>query len=66
MKKTSLIFLVILNILASQSILLVKGSTEWSGTVSTTSYHWKTSSSQFSKVGLYLDIDPKLTHNRSL
>jgi hypothetical protein len=55
MKRTHIIFIVIFGILTSQSILFVKGYTEWSTSISTSQYNWKSTLNQFSGTGLYSD-----------
>lgn len=57
MKRTHCIFILIFGILASQSIILVEGSTEWSASVSTSIFNWKSTLNQFSDTGLYPDGD---------
>ncbi|KKM00178.1 hypothetical protein LCGC14_1807020 [marine sediment metagenome] len=39
------------------SVLFIEGSTQWSETVSTGSYHWKSTSNQLSSVGLYIESE---------
>lgn len=55
MKKTHYIVIVIFGILISQSIMLVEGSTEWSASISTSPYHWKSTLNKFSDADLYPD-----------
>lgn len=55
MKRTHFISIVIFGILTSQSIMLVEGSTEWSASVSTSIFNWKSILNQFSDTGLYPD-----------
>ncbi len=57
MKRTHYIFIVIFGILASQSIMLVGGSTEWIASISTSHYNWKSTLNQFSGTDLYPDGD---------
>ena len=51
MKRTHCIFLVIFGILTTQSIKFVVGSTEWSDSVSTTNYNWKSTLNKLSGTG---------------
>ena len=51
MKRTHCIFLVIFGILTFQSIKFVVGSTEWSDSVSTTNYNWKSTLNKLSGTG---------------
>ncbi|KKK43416.1 hypothetical protein LCGC14_1010740 [marine sediment metagenome] len=55
MKRTHCIFLVIFGILISQSIMRVEGSTEWSASISTSTFHWKSTLNQLSGTWLYSD-----------
>ncbi len=57
MKRTYCIFIVISGILTSQLIMFVEGSTEWSSSVSTSIFNWKSTLNQFSDTGLYPDGD---------
>ena len=51
MKRTYYIYIAIFGILMSQSILLVKGSTEWSASISTSHYNWKSTLNKLSGTG---------------
>ena len=55
MKRTYYIYIAIFGILTSQSIILVEGSTEWSASISTSHYNWKSTLNQFSDTDLYSD-----------
>ena len=55
MKRTHFISIVIFGILTSQSIMLVGGSTEWSASISTSYYNWKSTLNKFSDTDLYPD-----------
>ena len=55
MKRTHCIFIVIFGILTTQSIMLVEGSTEWSASISTSTFNWKSTLNQFSDTDLYPD-----------
>ena len=55
MKRTHYIFIVIFGILTTQSIMLVEGSTEWSASISTSYYNWKSTLNKFSDTDLYPD-----------
>jgi len=55
MKRTHYIFIVIFGILTTQSIIIVEGSTEWSASISTSTFNWKSALNQFSNTGLYSD-----------
>jgi len=55
MKRTHYIFLVIYGILTSQFIIFAKCSTEWSVSISTSTFHWKSTLNQLSGTGLYSD-----------
>ncbi len=57
MKRTHCYFILIVGILISQSIMLVEGSTEWSASVSTSTFNWKATLSQLRDNGLYRDWD---------
>ena len=57
MKRTYYIYIAIFGILTSQSIILVEGSTEWSASISTSHYNWKSTLNQFSDTDLYPDGD---------
>ncbi len=47
----------IFGFLTSQSIILVGGSTEWTASISTSHYNWKSTLNQFSDTNLYPDGD---------
>ena len=55
MKRTHYIFLVIFGILTSQFIIFAKCSTEWTASISTSHYNWKSTLNQFSDTDLYPD-----------
>ena len=57
MKRTHYILIVIFGFLTSQSIILVGGSTEWTASISTSHYNWKSTLNQFSDTNLYPDGD---------
>ena len=57
MKRTHYIFLVIFGILTSQFIIFAKCSTEWTASISTSHYNWKSTLNQFSDTDLYPDGD---------
>ena len=57
MKRTYYIYIAIFGILTSQSIILVEGSTEWSASISTSHYNWKSTLNQFSDTRLYPEGD---------
>jgi len=57
MKRTYYIYIAIFGILTSQSIILVGGSTEWTASISTSHYNWKSTLNQFSDTGLYPEGD---------
>jgi len=48
---------VVFGILMSQLIMLVGGSTEWTASISTSYYNWKSTLNQFSDTGLYPEGD---------
>ncbi len=57
MKRTHCIFIVIFGILTTQSIMFVEGSTEWSASISTSPFNWKSTINQFSGTELYPETE---------
>ncbi|GAI94908.1 unnamed protein product, partial [marine sediment metagenome] len=55
MKRTHIILIAIFGILTSPSIMLVEGYTEWSASVSSSIFNWKSTLNQLSGTGLYPD-----------
>jgi len=51
MKRTHYIFIVIFGILTTQSIMLVEGSTEWSSSISNSTFNWKSTLNKLSGTG---------------